>query len=265
MAGLVVVVFIVLVVVSGDRKKAVVVTMSAPSTTLSTTTTSTTSPTAPSNTQVVDTTLSTTTTVNVRVTTTSAPPETQPAPADRSRGQVVDEAGHPLGGMYWELTDDGVAPAYTGVTDADGSYDVPCVPVANGWTWKLLLASQRRQFSYGDPSFNYAYTFVGGGSQFASAPAAPCMTADEPPLVTVMHAGGTLAGQSPGPPDQQDLGFAVRCTCEEQLGFEPSGVHQTYRVVGLPPGDYNLVFNGSSSPVTTVHITAGNTTTYDFG
>jgi hypothetical protein len=103
------------------------------------------------------------------------------------------------------------------------------------------------------------------------------MTADEPPVVTTMRPGAILTGHvffadgtkysiEPGTGFAsiyyQDASDACISTyvCQFESGTAAIA-YDEYRLVGLPAGDYRMIF-GSDDPVV-VHVEAGSTTVCD--
>jgi hypothetical protein len=190
----------------------------------------------------------------------------------RSRGQIVDDSGAPIAGITVSLvTNMGVWEL--GASSADGSYDVPCVPPEDSFSgtsdmvFHLLLSGQpSRTFQLGDPALNYAYTYVGGTSDLSTAPPVPCLTADEPAVVTTMHPGAILTGHIYNPDGQPAAVVQYWVTppdgpspCICNVGFPLLGQDGSYRVVGLATGDYDVEASGGSNGSAHIHLDAGTT------
>jgi hypothetical protein len=175
----------------------------------------------------------------------------------RSRGHVVDEAGHPFSGIYVTAVATITGLFDEGVTDQNGDYDLPCVPHP-----LLLSIGPKAQVSTTDLGPNLAYGFVGGGASYGSA-GTFCSTPQDEPIVTTMHPGATVTGHVTHADGTPATGVWVD-VFDPQLGFGPPGLlfsGDEYTVIGLPTGDMTIWFNIAVKG--SVHTISGSTSVLD--
>lgn len=188
-----------------------------------------------------------------------------PPPAPRMvTGVAVDAAGGPIAGLY----------VYTGrpgsdqflarsepadQTAADGSFSLACpgTPVLLA-PWRVNVPGETHKVRA-----VWAATFVGGGTEAASAPDAPC-SSDGKVVKTTLLPGSTLEGTVTMPAECADAARPLWLWLhnDRSLTVRLSKLRSgdTFSVGGLPPGQHTVGANGNRTLVT---VGGGTTFTHD--
>jgi hypothetical protein len=193
-----------------------------------------------------------------------APPQ-MTAPATRKvTGVAVDTAGNPVGGLYVYPGRPGAArfraaSAPAGRTGADGSFSLPCTgtPVLLS-PWRLNVPAGRQA-----ARADWAATFVGGGTDAASAPDARCGTGRKAVRTTVLPGsalGGTVTMPEACTDSRLPLWVWLHNDRSLTVRLADLGEGDTFVVGGLPPGQHTVGANGRRSTVT---VGGGARTTLD--
>lgn len=176
-----------------------------------------------------------------------------PAPR-RVTGVAVDVAGEPIAGLY-------VYPGRPGPrrflatrepaarTATDGSFSLPCpgTPVLLS-PWRVNVPEGQRE----GPAV-WAATFVGGGTEAASASVAPCRS-DGRVVETTVLAGSTLEGTVTLPAECADAKLPLWLWLHNDrsltVRLRDLGAGDSFTLGGLPPGQHTLSANGDTTLVT---------------
>jgi hypothetical protein len=176
-----------------------------------------------------------------------------PKGTKKIRGVAVDAAGKPIAGLYvypGRSATEGFRATSEPVTRtaADGTFSLPCTGTP------VLLAPWRVNEAQGHTAGStWSATFVGGGTQAANAPDAPCTSAGKRVTTTVLT-GSTLEGEVTVPERCEDarLSLWVWLNGNRALTVRLGnlGAGDTYSVSGLPPGQHVVGANGVRTTVT---------------
>lgn len=188
-----------------------------------------------------------------------------PLPAVRTlRGVALDTAGAPIAGLYVYPGQPGprgyLATARPATrTDTNGRFRVPCTSTP------ILLSPHLVNEPVGATAEQavWAATFVGGGTEAASAAAAPCPP-DGGVVRTTVLPGSGVAGTVTVPDEcgSSPLPLWVWLHNDRTLTIRLEGLASgdSFTVRGLPPGQHTLGANGNR---TTVTVGGGAVTTQD--
>lgn len=182
------------------------------------------------------------------------------------RGIAVDTTGGPIAGLYvypgrrgphrFLATDEPAAR-----TAEDGSFSLPCTgtPVLlSPWPINAPMGTAEARAVW-------AATFVGGGTEAASAADAPC-TADGTVFKTTVLPGSTLKGTVTMPEEcvetQRPLWLWLWLYNDRSVTVRLPDLSSggSFSVGGLPPGQHTLAADGNHTSVT---VGGGETTTQD--
>lgn len=179
-------------------------------------------------------------------------------------GVAVDAAGQPIAGLYvYPGRPDAQRFLATrepaGRTSADGSFSLPCpgTPVLlSPWPVNVPVGQDAGRAAW-------AATFIGGGTEAASAAVAPCRS-DRKAVKTTVLRGSTFEGTVTMPEACADARLPLWVWLHNDRSLTvrlpdlASG--DAFSLAGLPPGQHTVGANGNRTSVT---VGGGSTVTDD--